>query len=110
VERAAPVAAEKPATPVSAPAVGATESLDRGSAALIDSSIAALESISSKPMIAQISWPDEHGEVVPIEELLYRGRAALDRAIEIRDQVRGGSPDPDVLDELYDLLELARAD
>jgi len=110
VERAAPVAAEKPATPVSAPAVGATESLDRGSAALIDSSIAALESISSKPMMAQIPWPDEHGEVVPIEELLYRGRAALDRAIEIRDQVRGGSPDPDVLDELYDLLELARAD
>ena len=72
--------------------MAATESLDRGSAALIDSSIAALESISSKPMIAQIPWPDEQGELVPIESLLYRGRAALDRAIEIRDQIRGGSP------------------
>jgi hypothetical protein len=107
---APPVAPEKPAPSVVAPAAQATESLDRGSAWLIDTSIAALESISSKPLIPQIPLPDEQGEIVPIEALLYRGRAALDRAIEIRDRIRGGSPDLDVLDELYDLLELARAE
>jgi hypothetical protein len=48
---------------------------------------------------------------VPIAALLYRGRSALDRAIELRDRLRraGGSPAPEVLDEIYDLLDLARA-
>jgi hypothetical protein len=49
---------------------------------------------------------------VPVDALLYRGRAALDRAMEIRDQLRRGSgaPAPELLEELYDLVELARAD
>jgi chemotaxis protein histidine kinase CheA len=106
---AAPPPSEKPAANVAA-AAASTESLDHGSAWLIDSSIAALESISSKPLIPQIPLPGEEGELVPIEALLYRGRAALDRALEIRDKIRGGSPDLDALDELYDLLELARAE
>ena len=51
-------------------------------------------------------------EVIPVDALLYRGRAALDRAMEIRDQLRrgGGAPAPELLEELYDLVELARAD
>jgi chemotaxis protein histidine kinase CheA len=105
----APAPAAPPAQ-VSARALASTESLDSGSAALIDSSIAALESISSKPLIPQIPLPEDLGELVPIESLLYRGRAALDRALEIRDRIRGGSPDTDALEELYDLLELARAE
>jgi chemotaxis protein histidine kinase CheA len=104
-----PPTAPAPA-PVSERALASTESLDTGSAALIDSSIAALESISSKPLIPQIPLPEEQGALVPIESLLYRGRAALDRALEIRDRIRGGSPDTDALEELYDLLELARAE
>lgn len=54
--------------------------------------------------------------VVPVEALLYRGRAALARAREVRDALRaaggadGGPPDPALLDELYDLLDLAAAD
>ena len=46
---------------------------------------------------------------VPITSLLYNGRAALGRAIEIRDSLRshGGPPDPDSLAELFDLLDLA---
>ena len=46
---------------------------------------------------------------VPITSLLYTGRAALGRAIEIRDTLRshGGPPDPDSLAELFDLLDLA---
>lgn len=106
-----PVAPPKPPTPRSVTPVSTpTESLDSGSAALIDSSIAALESMSSKPFFPQIPLPEDQGELIPIESLLYRGRAALDRALEIRDRIRGIAPDQDALDELYDLLELARAE
>jgi hypothetical protein len=47
--------------------------------------------------------------IVPIESLLYRDRAALDRARAVRDVLRAqpGPPDPALLDELYDLLDLA---
>ena len=46
---------------------------------------------------------------VPIEQLVYRGRAALGRAIEVRDELRRapGPPSSDKLDELFDLLDLA---
>jgi hypothetical protein len=52
------------------------------------------------------------GEMMPVDALLYRGRAALDRAVEVRDQIRraGGPPAPELLEELYDLVELARVD
>jgi hypothetical protein len=48
-------------------------------------------------------------DVVPVAALLYSGRAALDRARTVRDALRAGSgaPDPALLDELYDLLDLA---
>ena len=47
--------------------------------------------------------------VVPIELLLYRGRAALDRAKTLREELRraGGHPSKEELEELYDLIELA---
>ena len=49
--------------------------------------------------------------VVPIESLLYRGRAALDREVEIRDRLRAApASDPSALEELFDLRELARVD
>ncbi len=45
---------------------------------------------------------------VPIESLLYRGRAALDRALEIRAaRVAGEYPAPEAVDELLDLIALA---
>jgi hypothetical protein len=49
---------------------------------------------------------------VPIDTLAHRGRAALDRAVEIRDEVRrtGGSADKAALDELFELLDLARTE
>jgi hypothetical protein len=49
---------------------------------------------------------------VPIGVLLYRGRAAIERCIEIRDQVRGadGPVDAETLGELFDLLDLALTD
>ncbi len=49
--------------------------------------------------------------IVPVEALLYRGQAALDRARALRDELRSrGTTDPDALHELYDLLDLARAE
>jgi hypothetical protein len=46
---------------------------------------------------------------VPIEDLLYRGRAALERAIEIGLDAResGTLPDADAVEELLDLIQLA---
>ena len=45
---------------------------------------------------------------VPIESLLYRGRAALERALEIRAAHVGGDlPAPEAIEELLDLIALA---
>lgn len=51
------------------------------------------------------------GEVVDIESLTFRGPTALARAIELRDDLlaRGAPPD-DALREIFDLLDLARAE
>jgi hypothetical protein len=105
---------EKPpapaAAPVSAPVAQPVPrvSLDAGSAALIDSSIAALDALAERPLVEPVPYADT--EVVPIETLLYRGRAALDRAVELRDEIkRSGKTDPAALEELFDLIELARA-
>lgn len=88
----------------------ATEVLDQYSAGLIDASIAALDGLEANPFSDPVPLPED--VVVPIESLLYRGRAALDRAVEIRDELRGTIPvrGPTALEELFDLLELARAE
>lgn len=74
----------------------------------LDSAIAAFDALSEE----RFAEPALVEEIVPVNALLYRGRAALDRAMHIRDQLRraGGSPAPELLEELYDLVELARAD
>jgi hypothetical protein len=81
-------------------------------AALLDSGLAALELMSATPLAPRASIPEDEGPIVPIEAILYRGRSALDRAVEIRDTIRRHGPptDPDALEELFDLLELARAE
>jgi len=85
------------------------ERLDGSSAALIDSTIAALDALSDAPFSAPVPIPED--SIVPIESLLYRGRAALDRAVEIRDRLRSApNSDPTALEELFDLLELARVE
>jgi chemotaxis protein histidine kinase CheA len=86
----------------------AGELLDQSAAALIDSGIAALENMA--PFSQPVPLPED--DVVPIEALLYRGRAALDRAVEIRDDLRSRPTPADAtaLEELFDLLELARAE
>jgi hypothetical protein len=53
----------------------------------------------------------DENAIVPVESLFYRGEAALERARLLRDELRdSGSTDPEALQELYDLLDLARAE
>ncbi len=112
---AAPTAPPRPAAPAPAPAAPrplAAAAADHLPAigSLIDSSLAALESFTAQPFARPTPIPET--TVVPIESLLYRGRAALDRAIEVSDVLRRAAPGSDAaaLAELFDLLELARAD
>jgi hypothetical protein len=77
---------------------------------LLDTGIAKLGALQSTPLAAPVALPEQ--PAVPIEVLLYRGRAALERCREIRDQVRsaGGPVDAETLGELFDLLDLALID
>lgn len=83
----------------------------RDLAALLDTGINALGAqLSQRPLSAAVPIVDEH--LVPIETLLLRGRAALDRARTLRNELRDAArtPSPDELSELYDLLELAASE
>jgi len=75
----------------------------------LDASIAAFEALSGERMAEPVAIDDD---MVPVDALLYRGRAALDRAVELRDAIRraGGPPSQEMLEELYDLVELARVE
>jgi len=99
-----------PETPPAPTPLTPPQAIAAAASALIDMSLAALESLTSAPWLEPSELPEE--AVVPIESLLYRGTAALDRAIEIRDELRRSESraDEDALDELFDLLELARAE
>jgi hypothetical protein len=75
--------------------------------AFLDRGIETLGRLQDKPLREPTPLPDE--TIVPIQDLLYRGRAAVERARTLREEVRrrGGSPSQDVIDELYDLVDLA---
>ena len=69
-----------------------------------------MSGLESHPLSPSVEMPMDD-DVVPVESLLYRGRAALLRAIQVRDAMRtSGAPDAESLRELYDLLDLARTD
>lgn len=82
----------------------------RDLAALLGAGISGLGQLAQRPLSQPVEILDE--TLVPIDTLIYRGRAALDRARELRDTLRGTdrAPSPEELSELYDLLELAAAD
>jgi hypothetical protein len=71
--------------------------------ALLSTSIAQLGGVSRERSRRTPVLPPP----VPIDSLLYRGRAALDRALEIRAQLGGTMPDRETIDELLDLVALA---
>lgn len=77
---------------------------------LLGAGIDALENLTAQPLAVQaLSGPMV---VVPVETLLYRGRAALERAAAIREQIKtsGTQASPAALDEMYDLIGLALKD
>jgi hypothetical protein len=76
----------------------------------LQSGIAGFSTLAERPLSQPVPVVDE--TVVPIQTLLYSGRGALDRARELRQEIaaHGGSPSPDALAELFDLLDLAAAD
>jgi HPt (histidine-containing phosphotransfer) domain-containing protein len=74
---------------------------------LLDRGIRTLDTLPKTPLSNPVTLPEQ--PVVPIDVLLYRGRAAMERAREIRDMLRrtDGAPNPDALRELFDLIDLA---
>jgi hypothetical protein len=106
-----PIAAQ-PVQPIAPPPAPRPAPVPASSniADMLDSSIAALDTLATRPLVEPTPLPEE--ELVPIESLTYRGRAALDRAVEIRDAIKrsGSYDDRGAIDELFDLLELARAE
>lgn len=75
----------------------------------LQTGIAGFNDLSKAPLAPPA--PLDDAVVVPIDELLYRGRAALERAIEVRDLIRLSSGNTDeALEELFDLLDLAAAE
>ena len=73
---------------------------------LIRTSIAQLGAVSGEIVR---KTPVPLPPAVAIDTLLYRGRAALDRALEIREEIvsSGAAPDSRTIDELLDLVALA---
>lgn len=76
---------------------------------MLDASLTQLSSLDDVPLIEPVRTDDD--AIVPVEALVYRGQAALERARALRDELRNrGTTDPEALHELYDLLDLARVD
>jgi chemotaxis protein histidine kinase CheA len=103
-ERDRPAAAAMAQVAASAPA--APQELG----SLLDAGIRKLGTLQSERLSAPIEIAEQ--PPVPIDVLLYRGRAAIERCREIRDHVRsaGGPVDAETLGELFDLLDLALTD
>lgn len=73
---------------------------------LLASGLAGLTRLDREPFSQPADIPDE---LASVDEFLYRGRAALERALELRNAIRtrGGEPAAAELDELFALLDLA---
>ncbi len=95
--------ARGPTPPKGAPAPRGQELRD-----VLNSSIATMRSLESRR-----SGPHPtSGELVPIQQLVYRGPRAVERAAEIRRALKksGTPPTHALVDELVDLVELATAE
>jgi hypothetical protein len=77
--------------------------------ATLNAGMASLDALMAAPLAAPRAIT--HDEIVPIEQLLYRGASALARARELRDEIRkaGTTPAHDVIEELFDLVDLVGA-
>ena len=75
---------------------------------VLNSSLATMRSLETRNSGPQPAIT----ELIPIQELLYRGQRAIERAAEIRRALRksGTPPTRALVDELVDLVELASAE
>lgn len=78
--------------------------------AMLQDGIAGINLLDDRPLSEPVPIVDD--TVIPIDALVYRGRAALYRAIELRDELLGSGAEPSrtALAELYALLDLAAAE
>jgi HPt (histidine-containing phosphotransfer) domain-containing protein len=105
-----PSAGVRVATPSAGSRVTPLTPTGRALQDLLANGIAGLRGLDDQPFVERESTPTDD-DVVPVESLFYRGRAALLRAIQVRDAMRAqGTPDAESLRELYDLLDLARTE
>ena len=106
----APQERDRPAAAAMAAAATSVAPPKPGLGSLLDAGIEKLGALQMTPLATPVSIPEQ--PPVPIDVLLYRGRAAIERCREIRDQVRkaGGPVDAETLGELFDLLDLALTD
>lgn len=99
------------ATPAAMPSFGGGAA-PSGSAlrSLLAQGLSGLAPLDSSTFAAPVVGDED--DVIPIEDLLFRGKDALARAIQIGDALRSGghAPDAATLAELYDLLQLAAAE
>ncbi|MDQ2930193.1 MAG: hypothetical protein M3Y05_05145 [Gemmatimonadota bacterium] len=75
----------------------------------LQNGIAGFGALEATPLSNPAVIPDE--AIVPIESLLYRGRAALERARELKAVIMAERiPQRETIEELFDLLDLATVD
>jgi hypothetical protein len=76
---------------------------------LLETGLAGFSTLNRQPLATPAFIEDD---LPPIEDFAYRGRAALDRARELCDEIRQrpAPPASDELDEVSDLLALATAE
>jgi hypothetical protein len=74
---------------------------------LLQRGIASFAPLEARPLTPSAPLPDE--QIVPIEQLLYRGRRALERAAEVRADIlrAGDAAARSAVLELCDLVSLA---
>jgi len=111
-----PAAAAPSVAAPEAPAPSHTPASGQALVELLETSISGLHrmvddaTLASPPTTPGRASSDD-AELASIDTLLYRGRAALVRAREVRDTLRDAhAPDRALLDELYDLIDLAALD
>ncbi len=105
-ERVLPAAADVAAIATTIPTDAPARSLD----SLLGAGIERLGALRDAPLSAPVALPEQ--PVVPIDRMLYRGKAAIERCREIRDGARASnsSVQGEALAELLDLLDLALTD
>lgn len=104
---AAPQERVRPAAVAMASAAAAAAPASSSLADLLEAGIVRLGALELTPLSTPAVIAEQ--PAVPIDVLLYRGRAAIERCVELRDQARsvGGTMETDALEELFDLLDLA---